>query len=314
MPRIVCLSLIATMLLTGLLFGSTPVASKGNATILSGDNLPYSIKLPFEDEAAFGFLELGGEWSSFPDAPAVLPDAPDVAGQMYLIESELWRVLLPEELSQVYAPSAIYYPASGVAEVRTAESTRGIWVSLDAGRTALLDRYIALGTAQVINSEPSIIDVLGASSTFGRSLTTVEVAGRQFDESETQEFWSAVVVAAWPEAQIPAAEIDIHFQPRVDVRFTGPDGRAYSMVYFPETDVLVPRPFPFASAIRAIPVPVDVNGPALFGGPSTPDPGAPAAGTASDRNDGQSLPPVIYGLGALAGALVLAVLSRRLFR
>lgn len=271
--------------------------------------------MPFEDEAAFGFLELGGAWSSFPDAPAVLADAPEVTGDAYVIESELWRVLLPEEHSQVYAPSAMYYPASGVAEVQAAMPADKRWISLDAGRAALLDRYIALGTARAISSEPSIIDVLAASSMLGLPLTTVEVAGRQLDDSEAWEFWAAVMGTAWPEAQIPAAEIDIHFQPRVDVRFTGPDGRTFSMVYFPEADVLVPRPFPAASAIRAIPVPAGVNGPALFHSSDISDPGTPAASIISDSNDGRSMQPmVVFALGILAAVLVLSVLSRRWFR
>lgn len=180
MLRLACLlALVVTVSLTS----SAAALSAGFEVVLSGGDLPHSVRLARADADAF-VRRLG--------PPPKLDDVPEFSGTGYKIASGYWDDILrngrddraPAELD------AFYFEDGGYVVAR--QDGRDVWMVLDLRQRAILDRYLSLTRAGTIRPEPGVLEVLTVAS---RSESIgVEIGGVRLDETQRRNFWPLLAV------------------------------------------------------------------------------------------------------------------------
>jgi hypothetical protein len=161
---------------------------------IAGEGIPQPVNLSPPDADAFRRRI---------NAPPELEEAPSVSGRFYIVSSKYWndyvRPYLDEDEIDL-DEHAFYYPEGGY--VRTTQDGEDVWVVLDLRQRAILNRYIRLAGANLIDQTPSSIGVLHASYTgslqdaaAGNSgdLISLEVAGRALTGAQADQVWQALL-------------------------------------------------------------------------------------------------------------------------
>lgn len=254
--------------------GATPVEAKVDAAILSGGDLPYPITLAFEDAYAFWALPDPRSNLDLPDGwPTRLDAQPVDLGIGYELQSGIAAALLGNnpfglwrdvEFGEGRVPRSTYYPGIGAVELHIGGDPPR-WARLDAGRAAILDRYIRLGRAGELPEQPGILDVLAADARDGRP-TSVVVGDRPLTTATLEEFWRIAGSATWPEVEVygsrlgaklhtgapadydEAIEAMVYGYAEPDWLSLEIDGREVRLAYYPTTGVIAGLPLPSNSA------------------------------------------------------------------
>jgi hypothetical protein len=192
---------------------------------ITGDDLPYTITAPWPDQKAF--------WEA-KHAPKVLREPPPKLGPGYDVVSWYWGQPLGEEGMDdigVYYPDCIWEgPACERGVVRVSKGDEVHWLELDAERDALLKRYVELGRAGVLPSEPTIVEVLAARMVHSGEEIAVGVGGQPLEPVDQRLFWdeAAAVIGLARTFEYPR---DIDASERLLLTFRLPEGRTVNVRY-----------------------------------------------------------------------------------
>jgi hypothetical protein len=196
-------------------------------TVVSGGELPYSIRFTAADEDAFR------RRINYP--PVYERSTPEPEGASYTLTSSYWEPVVQSERRnwEPVEAEALYYPESGLVMAR--QDGEDVWLTLGVRQRAIIDRYIRLGEAGRLGPEPGLLDVVRAAAE--DELVGVQVGGKLLDTREVAIFWHTVGPAeqrtnGGEEHQLGISRYIL--SPRPDdiwVIFTLPEGRALSLVY-----------------------------------------------------------------------------------
>ena len=226
---------MTTLTLGAVLFGLVFLAAGAQEpspdfnTMISGGDLPHSVRLTAVDEDAF-VRRL--------DVPPIFTESQGLAGPVYSVTSPYWGDVL-RAAGVDTAPNkleASYYLESGY--VQTDVEGEEFWLVLNQRQRAILDRYIGLTVADLLVDEPGLMEILVAASRI--ESITVQVGSRFLSEAETARFWQ--VSAGLPRLASQA----LQEEPKPEdgegslwIIFNLPEGRAVQMRYFVAAAALV---------------------------------------------------------------------------
>jgi len=261
---------------------------------LAGDDLPYPITTPYEDQEAL--------WN-LPGTPVRLPRPPDNLGPEYKGSTWYWhKAVAPERtaLEAGVADDALYYPAEGVVGVRYEAET--VWLQLDNARNAVLERYVTLGGQGLLPPEPSMIEVVSAAVAFRGEEVSVEVMGRPLDGADARSFWDELALLI-RRGKTASHGRCLAMYDCLDISFGLPEGRAVYVRYIRSLgcfcgspdDLLVRAGFTASPALRLLLEEIGADFDAKAGRPS--------AGLGADS---AGLPLWAIGLWAFGGTLAVA--------
>lgn len=188
--RLAAVVLIAAAAVVALANGVSAAAATGPRTVIAGAGLQHPVTLTPQDEVALYEPEVSYGVELAGPQILVAPPAGFAAG--HVIDSQYWAWFAQRNGLPPLADEAMYDATLGVARVFSGPDSW--WLRLDARRSELLGRYIALGAKGALSDEPTMMQVLRE---LRRSLVpiVIEVGGYPI----TPERWDARLI--WAEIE-----------------------------------------------------------------------------------------------------------------
>lgn len=177
------LFILLALVVTLSLASTNPATAAGMDVVLSGGDLPHSVKLARADADAFVRRIV---------PPPKLDNAPEFQGTGYKIASAYWDEVLRNGRDDrgAAALDAFYFQEGGYVVAH--QDGRDVWLVLDLRQRAIIDRYLSLGRANTIRAEPGILEVLMIASR--SEAVGIEIGGVALTEAQRNNFWSLIAV------------------------------------------------------------------------------------------------------------------------
>ena len=158
-----------------------------------------------------------------------------IAGSGYRLTTLYWDEVLRNGRSdrEPAEAAATYFEDGGY--VRARQGGEDVWLALDLRQRAIIDRYLRLTRAGLLNERPGVLEVLEVASRGER--IGVDIGGSQLSPVEARELWAGLAVSPGP---------SFRDQPQQPVTtdsgawliFSLEEGRSVQVIYDPATRTL----------------------------------------------------------------------------